>query len=181
VLKLLLSNPSTSTRFWRLSLSKTALGEALLNTNGNIGWDQVPELVDVTAVNDNGSTDGSGDDIAWESEEVVGNLRSTEILVVKTGDEDGLTTVWVEFLVDGTLREDVHLEGGDIGVDDTSTVLKNEGSVQSADDWNVQLGTTRVSMRSVETAWSEETDSHTRTGTDQGREGLPVGNDDTTS
>jgi len=163
----------------RLSLSKTALGEALFNTDGNVGWDQVPELVNITTINDDVSTDSSGDDVAWESEEVVGDLGGTEIFGVETSDEDCLTAVWVELLMDGTLWEDVHLEGADIGVDDTGAVLEDDGGVQVANNWDVQLGTTRMGVWGIETAWAEEAHSHTGTGTDQSWEGLSVGNNDT--
>jgi len=144
-------------------------------------WDHGLELLDITTIDDDVSTDGSGENVAWELEEVIGNLGGTWIFVVETGDEDGLTAVWVEFLVDSTLWENVQLEGGDVGVDDTGTVLKNNGAVETTDDWNVQFGSTGMGMWGIETAWAEETHGHSGTGTDQGWESLSVGNNDTTS
>ncbi|KAF3078226.1 hypothetical protein TWF569_000684 [Orbilia oligospora] len=98
---------SKTLRSSRLSLSKTASGEALFNTDGNVEWDQGFELIDITAIDNDVSTDGSSDDVACKSEEVIGNLGGTEVLSVETGDEDCLTAVWVEFLMDRTLWEDV--------------------------------------------------------------------------
>jgi len=137
-----------------LSLGETALPEARLNTDSDVRWDHGPELFNITSVDNNVSTDSSGDDIAWESEKVVGNLGGTWVFVVETSDEDGLTAVWVEFLVDGTLWEDVQLEGGDVGVDDTGTVLKDNGGYQVTNDCNVEFGSTWMGVWSVETAWA---------------------------
>lgn len=119
--------------------------------------------------------------MAWELEEVIGNLGGSGVFVVESSDEDGLTAVWVEFLMDGTLWEDVELEGGDVSVDDTDTVLKDDGGVKAANDWDVELSSTRMSVWSIETAWAEETHSHSRASSDQGWESLSVGNNDTTS
>jgi len=143
-------------------------------------WDQILELVNVATINNDGTTDGSSDNIAWELEEVVGDLGGAKVLVVEASDEDCLTAVWVEFLMDGTLWEDVELEGVDVRVDDTGTVLENERGVQASDDWNVQLGGTGMGVWGIETARSEETDSHTGTGTNQSWEGFSVGDNNTT-
>lgn len=144
-------------------------------------WDQILELVNITTVNNDGTTDGGGDNIAWQLEEVIGDLGGTEVLVVEASDEDCLTAVWVEFLVNGTLWEDVELESVDVSVDNTDTVLEDERGVQASDDGNVQLGGTGMGVWGIETAWSEETDSHTGAGTNQGWEGFSVGDNNTAS
>jgi hypothetical protein len=90
-----------------LPLSKTALDKTFLDTDGNIGWDQSSELFNITTVNYDVSTDGSSDDTGGKSEKVVGYLGSTRVFIVESSNEDGFTAVWVEFLMNSTLWENL--------------------------------------------------------------------------
>ena len=77
----------------------------------------------------------------------------------------------------GSLREDAHLICGDVVVNSTGTVLQYHGGCQGANDDDVQLGTTRMDVRSVETTWTEKTHGHTGAGSDESWHGLSVGSD----
>lgn len=97
-----------------------APSQAGINVLGQVGRNELPELLDVLAVDGVGQTKSSIEDVGVESEEVLRDLAGSGILAVERSDESGLFAVVVELEVDGALGEHGTLElvqsTGNLGV-----------------------------------------------------------------
>ena len=77
-----------------------ALLDTSIDSERNVGWDLLPESCDVLAVDRLRETNGSIDDIGVQTEEVLGDLRSTRVFRVERGNEHGRFTLGVELIMD---------------------------------------------------------------------------------
>lgn len=153
------------------------LVQASINAERHILGNQLPEALDVLAVQGLDAAESGLHDVAAETEEVLGDLGDAGVGVVETGDEDGVFAVGVEFLVDGTLGEDGHLVLRDGVLNRTDAVLHDEVGDQSALDYDVQLGSSVMNVGSVHATRTQEANSHASAITDQSGKGTGVGGD----
>jgi hypothetical protein len=149
--------------------------KALLDTLGEVVRDEVAEGLKVGTRDHAHTTEGGGDNVGLEVEEVLGDLANTGVGVGEGGDEGGGSAVGVVLLVDGTLGEDGHLEGVHGVATGSDGVLLDEVGDEAALDDNVELSTTGVDVGSVHAARLNEGDSHGDAVADEGREGAGVG------
>lgn len=137
--------------------------QADLHVLCQVGGNRALELVNVLSVDLLGESKGSVDDLGVEVEEALSNLVGTGVLIVQSCDEDGLFTVVVELEVDGALRENSALEllqtTGDLRV----VLARYEAVLEDVAELDVlavdngqKLGSARVNVRSVDSAWLQE-------------------------
>jgi hypothetical protein len=137
----------------RLSrLLDTALGKALINAEGKVGRERSAELVNVLAVESGREAEGSIDNTAVESEEVLGNLAGTRVLRVEGSDEGSRLAVVVDLVMDGAHGEDSALEllesRGDLR---SEAILEDKASLNFAGDDGQELSGARVGVRCIDT------------------------------
>lgn len=81
-----------------------------------------------------------------------------------------LTASGVHFEVDCALREDGGLAWFDLIEDESCSIFEEEPCLKGPVDGEVELGGSGVGVRSVESAWTEETNGHCYPITDDRRE-----------
>lgn len=149
----------------------TALVQASINAESNVGRNHVAEALNVLSVNGLDSTKSSRNNVPVQAEEVLGNLVHTGVDIVEAGDEDSILAVGVELLVNGSLGEDGHLPGIHGVLNGSGTVLNDKVGHEAALDDDVELGGSVVDVSSVHATRTEESDSHGSTVADESRHG----------
>jgi len=136
---------------------EVALLETPVDTDGHVVRDTGGEgnnLLDADI------SKSSGDDIRWETEESLGDLASTRVLIVKSGDESERFTPGVDLVMDRTLGENGSLTWSQ-GVDDkASSILLDEPDLHTAVNEVKELGRPGVGVGGVHPARFHLTDSH---------------------
>jgi hypothetical protein len=151
---------------------EVALLETPVDTDGQVVRDTSGESDDFLNTN---ISKGSSDDIRWETEESLGNLVNTRILIVESRDEGDGFTAEVDLEVDRTLGENGPLALGQGVADEASTVLLNEPDLHLTVNEEQELGRSGVSVWGVHSARCHLTDSQGHAVREKGREIRDVG------
>lgn len=132
----------------------------------DIGWDVLPEQLDVLAIDLLGHSKGSVDNLRVEGEEVLCDLAGSGVFAVQTGNKGSLVAVIVELEVDAALRENSAVELVQIASDfwvlgrAHQPILKHVAELEVGPiDQSEKLSGARVHVRSVDAAGLEEAES----------------------
>jgi len=136
---------------------EVALLKAPVDTDGHVVRDTSGEADNLLNAD---ISESGGDDIGWETEESLGNLAGTWVLVVKSGDESERLTAGVDLVMDGTLGENGSLALSQGVGDETSSVLLDEPDFHVAINEVKELGRPGMGMGGVHSARRHLTDSH---------------------
>ncbi|KAI6752534.1 hypothetical protein HG530_013903 [Fusarium avenaceum] len=138
----------------------TTLLQARVNTQGNILRDHISERLDVLSVDGFNTTESSRHNIGSQAKEALCDLVYTRVIRAKRSNEDSIGTVRVELLVNGSLRENCHLEGIHGVLDGTDAILENKVCNKTPLHDDVQLRGSVMNMCSIHAAGTEECNSH---------------------
>jgi len=136
---------------------EVALLETPVDTDGQVVRDTRGDVDNL--LNANISKSG-GDDIRWETEESLGDLTGTGVLVVKSGDESERLTPDVDLEMDRTLGENGSLTRRQSVAHETSSVLLDEPDFHLTVNEEKELCRSGMGVGGVHSARCHLTDSH---------------------
>jgi hypothetical protein len=150
---------------------ETALVKTSINAKSNVGWDMLPERLNILAINGLHATQGSSEDISIEGEEVLGDLIDTRVYIIESSDKHSILAIRVELLMDGALGENRHLECVHGVGDWLGAILDDKVGDEAALDDNVKLCCSVVDVGGVHSTWTKESNCHGSTVADKSGHG----------